>query len=84
MDVLFLDFRNAFDRIAHDYLFQVFQGCGNNAPFINGFKQIYKGATSSLLINGHSYGSISIRCLWACIPHVFTRFSRSWTGTCPG
>jgi hypothetical protein len=62
MCVLSFDFRNAFGRIAHEYLFQVFQAYGIDDAFIQGIKQMYEGATSSVQINGHSYGPIPIRC----------------------
>jgi len=60
--VLFLDFKNALDRIAHNYLFQTLQGCGIENAFIAGIKKMYIGATSSVQINGHHYGPIQIRC----------------------
>ena len=34
--VLSLDFKNAFDRVSHGYLFKILHGCGIGAPFING------------------------------------------------
>jgi hypothetical protein len=61
MCALSLDFRNAFDRIAHEHLFQVLQAFGIEEAFIQGIKQMYEGATSSVQINGHSYGPIPIR-----------------------
>jgi hypothetical protein len=60
--VLTLDFKNAFERIAHGYLFQTLQGYGIGDPFITGIKRMYEGATSSVQINGHPYGPIPIRC----------------------
>ena len=57
-----LDFKNAFDRIAHNYLFRTLQGYGIGNAFIGGIKRVYEGATSSVQINGHQYGTILIRC----------------------
>jgi hypothetical protein len=61
MCVLSLDFRNAFDKIAQEYLFQVLQTYGIDDAFIQGIKQMYEGATSSVHINENSYGPIPIR-----------------------
>jgi len=60
--VLSLDFKNAFDRIAHNYLFQTLQGYIIGNAFIAGISRMYEGATSSVQINGHQYGPIPIRC----------------------
>ena len=59
--VLSLDFTCAFDRIAHDYLFQVLQSYGINDEFRKGIEHMYHGATSSVQINGQLYGTIPIR-----------------------
>jgi len=59
--VLSLDFKNAFDRITHNYLFQTLQGYGIGNAFIAGIKRMYEGPTSSVQINGHQYGPIPIR-----------------------
>ena len=67
--VLSLDFKNAFDRIAHSYLFQTLQGYVIGNAFIAGMKRMYEGATSSVQINGHQYGPIPIRCaVWQGCP----------------
>jgi len=60
--VLSLDFKNAFDRIAQNCLFQTLQGCGIGNAFIAGIKTMYECATSSVQINGHQYGPITNRC----------------------
>ena len=59
--VLSLDFKNSFDRIAHNYLFQTLQGYGIGNAFIAGMKRMYEVATSSVQINVHQYGPIPIR-----------------------
>ena len=53
--VLSLDFKNAFDRIAHNYLFQKLQGYGIGNAFIAGIERMYEGTTSSVQINGYQY-----------------------------
>ena len=60
--VLSLNFKNVFDRIAHNYLFQTLQGYGIGNAFITRIKRLYEGAASSFKINGHQYGPIPIRC----------------------
>ena len=60
--VLSIDFKNAFDNIAHEYLFQTLQKYGISDPFIHGIRNMYEGASSNVQINGHSYGPIPIQC----------------------
>jgi hypothetical protein len=60
--VLTLDFKSAFDRIAQEYLFPALQNYGIDDSFIAGIKRLYEGATSSVQINGHLHGPITIRC----------------------
>jgi len=60
--MLSLDFINAFDRIAHKYLFQTLLGYGIGNAFIASVKRMYEGATPSVQIIGHKYGPIPIRC----------------------
>jgi hypothetical protein len=60
--VLSFDFKNAFDIIAHDYLFQTLKRYGICDPLIHGIMNMYEGASSHVQINGHSYGPISIQC----------------------
>ena len=60
--MLSLDFKNAFDSVSHGYLFKILLGYGIGAPFINGIRHMYEGATSSIQINGHQYGPIPVRC----------------------
>lgn len=60
--MLSLNFKNAFDWIAHNYLFQTPQGYGIGNVFVAGIKRVYEGATSSVQINGYQYGHIPIRC----------------------
>jgi hypothetical protein len=60
--VLSLDFQNTFDRISHKYLFQILPAYGIDTPLIDGIRQMYKEASSSVQINGHLYGPVPIRC----------------------
>ena len=62
MCILSLDFKHAFDRIAHNYLFKILLGYGNGNAFIAGSKRMCEGATFSVEINGHHYGPTPIRC----------------------
>jgi len=73
--VLSLDFKNSFDRIAKNYLFEVLQGYRIGNAFITGIKRIYEGAMSSVHINGHQYGPIPIRCaVWQGCPMSMTLY----------
>ena len=59
--VLTLDFRGAFDRIAHDYLFTILKSYV--CPwFIDRIKDFYENATASIQINGKVAGHIRIQC----------------------
>ena len=60
--VFSLDFKNAFDRVSHGYLFKIIHGYGIGSPLINGIWHLCEGATSSKQINDHQYGPIPVRC----------------------
>jgi hypothetical protein len=60
--VLSIDFKNAFDNIAHEYLLQMLCRYGIADFFITGIKNMYERASSSVQINRHSYGPIPIQC----------------------
>ena len=62
MCVLSLDFSNAFDRIAHEYLFQALRQYALPESLVTGIAQMYEGATSAVQVNGRLYGPIPIRC----------------------
>jgi hypothetical protein len=62
MCVLSLDFRAAFDNISHSYLFAMLKAYGFSEGFQSHVQSMYKGATSSVLINGHKSSPIPIRC----------------------
>jgi hypothetical protein len=60
--VLSLDFREAFDRISHRYLFAVLERYDIGDGDITGIKNLYAKATSSVQINGYISGPIPIQC----------------------
>jgi hypothetical protein len=60
--ILSLDFREAFDRIAHWYLFRLLSVHGFNTNFITLIENIYDKALFSTHINGHTTGPIPIQC----------------------
>jgi hypothetical protein len=49
--ILSLDFQNAFDRISHQYLFQILQRYRITTGFIERIKELYNNAMASLHIN---------------------------------
>ena len=59
--MLSFDFKDAFDRIAHNCLFQTLQAHGTGNSFIAGIKRMCEDATSLVEINGHQYGPIPNR-----------------------
>ena len=61
--ILSLDFKTAFDNIAHSYLFTLLKTYGFSEEFQQCIKSMYKGATSSMQINGHISSPIPIQCL---------------------
>jgi hypothetical protein len=60
--VLSIDLKNAFHKFVQQYLFRTLRRHGVSDLFVNGIKNMYEGASSSLQINGHSYGCIPIQC----------------------
>jgi hypothetical protein len=60
--VLSIDFKNAFDNIVHEYLFQTLKRYGICDPLIHGIMNMYECASSFVQINGHSYGPIPNKC----------------------
>ncbi|KAL0150101.1 hypothetical protein M9458_054528, partial [Cirrhinus mrigala] len=58
--VLNLDFEKAFDRVSHQYLFQVLQKMGFPERFIAWVGLLYKGLVSKILVNGHLSKAVNI------------------------
>jgi hypothetical protein len=51
--VLTLDFKAAFDRLSHTYLYQALRAHGISEECITKIKTLYNDATASVQINGH-------------------------------
>jgi hypothetical protein len=62
LGILTLDFKEAVDRISHTYLLTILRNCGFSDWFVYRIKRVYDNARSSVQINGHIAGPISIRC----------------------
>jgi hypothetical protein len=60
--ILSLDFRAAFDKISHSYLFAILKAKGFSKGFQKRIQSMYEGATSSVIINGHISSPIPNRC----------------------
>jgi hypothetical protein len=60
MCVLTVDFKEAFDRIYHEYLFGALKASGFSEHFMNKLKRIYENATSTLHMNGYRSRKIRI------------------------
>ena len=50
---IFIDQKNAFDRVNHDILFKTMEAFGIGNGFIHWVRQIYANATTKIKINGH-------------------------------
>ena len=59
--ILCLDFKEAFDKISHTYIFRMMRSSGFSERFITLIRQMYDQATSSVQINRHLAGPIPIR-----------------------
>ena len=51
--MLSLDFKKAFDNIAHSYLFALLQKYGFSATFQRRMRRLYERATSHVQVNGY-------------------------------
>lgn len=60
--VLNLDFEKAFDRVSHQYLFQVLQKMGFPDRFIAWVGLLYRDITSKITVNGHLTKAVNICC----------------------
>src|SRR5215510_2883532 len=52
MCVLSLDFKQAFDRISHQYLFKILQAYGITTWFLDRIKTLYTNVSAAVQING--------------------------------
>ena len=57
---LSIDFKDAFHKIAHIYLFMILQEYGISDHFCSRLQKIYADATSTLILNGHKSTPIKI------------------------
>ncbi|XP_056298028.1 uncharacterized protein LOC130211313 [Pseudoliparis swirei] len=60
--VLNLDFEKAFDRVSHQYLFEVLKKVGFPERMITWVGLLYRGITSKFLANGHLTNAVQINC----------------------
>jgi hypothetical protein len=60
--IVSLDFKAAFDKISHIYLYKMLQVYGFSERFQKRIKSLYEGATASVQINGHISSPIPIKC----------------------
>lgn len=60
--VLNLDFEKAFDRVSHQYLFEVLRKVGLPDRFIAWVGLLYRGITSKFVVNGHLTKAVQINC----------------------
>jgi len=59
--VLSLDFKEAFDKISHKYLFTILQSYGFSDALLRYIENMYTNATSVVHINGHISGPITMQ-----------------------
>ena len=57
---IFLDQEKAFDRVNHEFLFTVMKRYNLGTIFINWIKQLYRNATTTVLINGYQTDTIPL------------------------
>lgn len=60
--VLNLDFEKAFDRVSHQYLFQVLQKMGFPERFIEWVGLLYRDINSKFLVNGQLTKAVDLSC----------------------
>jgi hypothetical protein len=58
--VLALDFKNAFDRLSHEYLYTILNHYGLDNGFVDCIRRLYTDATSSVKVNGRLHGPFPI------------------------
>jgi hypothetical protein len=60
--IISLDFKAAFDNIAHSYLFATLEAYGFSACFQRRLRHLYENTTSSIQINGYVSSPVPINC----------------------
>src|SRR5215510_10123054 len=59
--ILSLDFREAFDRVSHEYLYEVLATYGFDERFVSKIRLLYDAAVSTVQINGHLSRQIHLK-----------------------
>jgi hypothetical protein len=59
--LLSIDFKNAFDKISHTYLFKILREYGISDQFCSRLQTIYADATTTLILNGHKSSPIRVQ-----------------------
>jgi hypothetical protein len=59
--LLSIDFKDAFDRMSHTYLFKILREYGISDQFYSRLQTIYADATSTLILNGHKSPPIRVQ-----------------------
>ena len=59
--ILTIDFKDAFDKLSHEYLFHILREYGFSDTFCHRLRTTYANATSTLTINGNTTTPISIK-----------------------
>jgi hypothetical protein len=60
--ILTLDFREAFDRISHQYLFAILHSHGFSKAFVDRIRHMYTDASSMVQVNGQLSAPLPIQC----------------------
>ena len=60
--LLSIDFKEAFDKMSHTFLFKILREYGLRENFCSRLQKIYADATSTLTLNGHKSPPIKILC----------------------
>jgi hypothetical protein len=68
--ILSLDYQSVFDRLSHQYLFQVLRRYGINLWFIERITSLYENAIASVQINGSTPGTIPFRVPSGKVAHL--------------
>jgi hypothetical protein len=66
--ILTLDFRDAFDRISHKYLFAILHRYGFSNSFVGRIRHMYTDASSMVQVNGHLLAPFPISAQYARVP----------------
>jgi len=59
--LLSIDFKDAFDKISHTYLFKILREYGISDQFCSRLQTLYADATTTLILNGHKSSPIRVQ-----------------------